>query len=112
MTASGSLVPMAACGSLEGIGMDWLPKHEGIRAIVYGFNEFHSRFEKGVHHYTNRVIDTKSQRMYWYSNAVWIRGKERILAAGDYEADIVQVEGTWKLKKVMTTYILHTSIED
>merc|ERR1712066_627013 len=69
-------------------GGNWPAKNEGIDKIVEGFNHFHSGFKAGVHHYTNRVIDTKNKRMCWYSDATWIKKEvdEKVLVAGNYEA--------------------------
>merc|ERR1712156_159860 len=79
-------------------------KSENLDGIAAGFNYFHAQFKAAVHHYTNRVIDTRAGKMYWCSNATWIKadGDLRVNFMGDYEADIVQDDGVWKIKQVMT----------
>merc|ERR1711998_123080 len=85
-------------------GGDYPKKSEGLEAISTDFNGFHSQFKAGVHHYTNRVFDTGAGKMYWYSDATWVRADDgvKILFAGDYEADIVLEGAGWKIKKVIT----------
>eukprot|EP00931_Biecheleriopsis_adriatica_P069988 TRINITY_DN43795_c0_g1_i1.p1 TRINITY_DN43795_c0_g1~~TRINITY_DN43795_c0_g1_i1.p1 ORF type:complete len:204 (+),score=22.05 TRINITY_DN43795_c0_g1_i1:145-756(+) len=87
---------------------DYPKKSQGIASIAADFNGFHSQFKAGVHHYTNRVIDTRAGRMSWYSYAVWDRAEDgaRITFNGDYQAEIVEECGTWKIRKVVTRPLL------
>ena len=68
--------------------------HNGLEEIANGFNSFHANFKASVHHYTNRMINTASGQLDWYSNAVWIHHDDtRESATGFYSAKIKACDG-------------------
>ena len=86
----------------------------GVTAIANDFNYFHLsivNLKAATHHYTNRIFDTANKKMYWTSNNTWEKKDGSfVIFTGYYDADIVKVDGSWKISKVLTRVYIKKNI--
>jgi hypothetical protein len=89
-------------------------KSVGVDAIANDFNYFHMsilKLKAATHHYTNRIIETENKKLYWTSNNTWEKWDgSHMLFTGYYDADIIKVDGSWKISNVITRVYIKKNI--
>ena len=113
MVSRCTLLSLSLSRSLSCFSGDHPKVSSGLADIVTDFNAFHaaSGFAKGCHHYTNRILDIaadgQSCHASWYGLARFRRiSGEPFEFNGDYDAQLVKLDGLWKIASCLTKALL------